>query len=88
MSEGNKYDRRRFLETAVMTVTAAELGAIGSAFAQSGSNNQYNAEKISKIELPTGGRIEDEWTDSSLGSEVAIYRRMTERRVYSDGATC
>jgi len=42
MAEETKYNRRRFLGTAVMTIAAAQLGMIGSADAQS-----------SKAKLPT-----------------------------------
>src|ERR1700730_6531546 len=39
MSEEIRYDRRRFLGTAAMTIAAAQLGMIGSAAAQSGKPN-------------------------------------------------
>jgi pimeloyl-ACP methyl ester carboxylesterase len=43
MSDEIKYDRRRFLGTAVMTVATAKLISIGSASAQSSSVNPTNA---------------------------------------------
>ena len=39
MSEEIKYDRRRFLRTAAMTIAAAQLGRTGSAAAQSSRAN-------------------------------------------------
>ena len=38
MSEKIKYGRRRFLGIAAMSITAAELGMIGSAMAQSSTD--------------------------------------------------
>lgn len=54
---------------------------------------QYNSHgELARVELLTGGAIEYDWADSSttgsgvLMSSPRIYRRVTERRVYSDGS--
>ena len=46
MSEEIKYDRRRFLGIAAMSIAAAELGMIGSADAQSSKTNPADVPKI------------------------------------------
>ena len=46
MSEEMKYDRRRFMGAAVMTVAAVELGIIGSVDAQSSKNKATNTTAI------------------------------------------
>ncbi len=47
----------------------------------------YNVySEIARIELPTGGAIEYEFANGTNPYD-GIYRRLTERRVYSDGVT-
>ena len=46
MSEEIKYDRRRILGTAVMTIAAAELVMIGSADAQSSKINPADRDNV------------------------------------------
>jgi pimeloyl-ACP methyl ester carboxylesterase len=46
MKETIKYDRRRFLGTAAMSIAATKLGIAGSASAQSGKINQADATTI------------------------------------------
>src|SRR6266852_2721186 len=48
MSEEIKYDRRRFLSTAAMTIAAAQLGMIGSADAQSSKPKPTDLPKIKR----------------------------------------
>ena len=51
--------------------------------------------ELSRVELPTGGAIEYDYTPDSgvlagpgpTGEDFQIYRRVVERRTYSDGAT-
>jgi hypothetical protein len=51
--------------------------------------------ELARVELPTGGAIEYDYTPGSgvltgpgpSGDDLQIYRRVVERRTYSDGAT-
>jgi RHS repeat-associated protein len=46
--------------------------------------NSYG--ELARVELPTGGAFEYDWSDgNSLSNEGVIYRRVSERRVYPNG---
>ena len=48
--------------------------------------NSYG--ELARVELPTGGSMEYDWIDAnSVQNEGVIYRRVSERRVYKEGAT-
>jgi YD repeat-containing protein len=47
--------------------------------------NSYG--ELARVELPTGGNIEYDWIDSSGNGEGIIYRRVSERRLYTIGST-
>ena len=47
--------------------------------------NSYG--ELARVNLPTGGAVEYDYTASSGGDPEKIYRRVIERRVYPDGVT-